>query len=350
MAWKTQRNSKSNKGAIFVKEVLNFGILGCGLVANIHAEALSHIQEAKLIGVADYIPSLAQTFAQQQGVKAYADYAEMLADPELDVVCVCTPSCFHAPNAKEALQKGKHVVLEKPMALTEKEADELIAVCDSTDRYLTVISQLRFSEDVVKVKELIQQNAFGKISLCDLYMKYWRSEEYYSSSPWKGTKKFDGGGALMNQGIHGIDLLEYIMGPIKDLQGKIKTLSHAIEVEDTAVALLEFENGALGVIEASTCAYPGFDRRIQIHGDKGYVILEENRIVKIMINDVKTKIKVEESVSTANDPTTMPSFLHELQIKNFIHAIQGKERLCIDQYEGKKAIRIIDGIYKNAQS
>jgi len=333
-----------------VKEVLNFGILGCGVVANIHIDAFSRIKEARVVGVADHMQPLAQSFAQKHGVKAYADYAEMLADPDLDVVCVCTPSCFHAPNAIDAMLHGKHVVLEKPMALTEQEADEVIAVCNQTGKCLTVISQLRFSEDVVKVKELVAQNAFGKISLCDLYMKYWRSEEYYASSPWKGTKKFDGGGALINQGIHGIDLLEYIMGPIKNLKSKIKTLSHAIEVEDTAVALLEFENGALGVIEASTCAYPGFDRRIQIHGDKGYVILEENRIVKILVNGVKTKIKIEDSVSTANDPTTMPSFLHELQIKNFIYAIQGKEELLIDQYEGKKAIRVIDEIYRSAKS
>jgi predicted dehydrogenase len=179
-------------------------------------------------------------------------------------------------------------------------------------------------------------------------MKYWRSKEYYASSSWKGTKKFDGGGALINQGIHGVDLLEYIMGPIKDVEGKIRTLSHAIEVEDTAVALLEFVSGALGVIVASTCAYPGFDRKMEIHGDKGYVILEENRIVKMMLDDVKTKIKIEESVSTASDPATMPSFLHELQIKNLLGALQGKESLLVDHYEGKKAVRLINAIYRSS--
>lgn len=331
-----------------MKKIWNFGILGCGLVANIHTEALSRIEEANLIGVADNNLAAAESFAQKQGVKAYENYAEMLSDPEVDVVCVCTPSCFHAQNAIEALRHGKHVVLEKPMALTPEEADEVIAVCEETGKYLTVISQLRFSEDIVKVKKLIEEKAFGKISLCNLYMKYWRSKEYYASSSWKGTKKFDGGGALINQGIHGVDLLEYIMGPIKDVEGKIRTLSHAIEVEDTAVALLEFVSGALGVIVASTCAYPGFDRKMEIHGDKGYVILEENRIVKMMLDDVKTKIKIEESVSTASDPATMPSFLHELQIKNLLGALQGKESLLVDHYEGKKAVRLINAIYRSS--
>ena len=324
----------------------HFGILGCGMIANIHAQAIQEIPNATLIGVADNRVENAERFAKQYGVRPYDSYEQMLSDPTLDVICICTPSGFHAQNAMEALKHGKHVVLEKPMALSTESADEIIATCEKTGKLLTVISQLRFSDDILKVKKLLTENAFGKITLCSLYMKYYRSQEYYSSSPWKGTKKFDGGGALMNQGIHGVDLLEYIVGPVKEVQGKARTLSHAIEVEDTAVAMLEFKNGALGVIEASSCAYPGFERRLEIHGDRGYVLLKNNKIEKMMVNETEVHSEPIKESGTANDPTKVGSYMHMLQIKNLIAAIRGEEKLLVDCHEGRKAIRIIEEIYR----
>ena len=325
-----------------------FGILGCGMIANVHADAIKKIENATLIGVADNYVEFSQKFADKHGAKAYASYKEMLADKEIDAVCICTPSCFHAPNAIEALYAGKHVVLEKPMALSVKAADEVINASKETGKLVTVICQLRFSRDIQRVKKLVEEGAFGKITLCDLYMKYYRNKDYYASSPWKGTLKFDGGGALMNQGIHGIDLIEYMVGPIKDIQGKIRTLSHKIEVEDTAVAMIEFENGALGVIEGSTCAYPGFDRKIEIHGDKGYVVLVENNIEKLMIDGQEQAVEKVEFVSTASDPSALQSGMHKLQIENLVNAIDGKEKLLIDCIEGKKAVRVIEEIYKSS--
>ena len=331
-----------------MKKTIKFGILGCGMIANIHIAAINQIEEAELFGVADNNESSARSFAEKYSVKAYKNYAEMLDDENIEAVCICTPSCFHASGAIEALEHSKHVVLEKPMALSTSEADEVIKACEKSGKMLTVISQLRFSDDIIKAKELVAQNAFGKITLCNLFMKYYRTTEYYSSSPWKGTLKFDGGGALMNQGIHGVDILEYIVGGIKTVKGQIKTLSHDIEVEDTAVAMLEFDNGALGLIEASTCAYPGFERKIEIHGDRGYVILNENKIEKIMINGEECSVAAIESKekSTANDPSSVQSEGHRLQIQNLISAIYGREKLLIDGNEGRKAIRVIEEIYK----
>ena len=327
---------------------LKFGILGCGMVANIHARAIKEIGDAELVALCDSDRERACVFAEQYDAHPYFDYGEMLAS-DIDVVCVCTPSSFHARNAIDALEAGKHVVLEKPMAFTAREADEVIASSDKSGKKITVISQLRFSEDVKKVKNLIQSGAFGNITLCNLFMKYYRSREYYSQSAWKGKLAFDGGGALMNQGIHGVDLLIYIMGDIRSVSGKIGTLSHDVETEDTAVATAEFECGALGIIEASTCAYPGFARRIEIHGDRGYVIIRESKIEKLMIDGQDTDVSDDGGVSPAGDPSDLSVEMHKVQIENLIGAIGGKEDLLIDAREGKKAVAVIEKIYGSAR-
>ena len=329
-----------------VKRVYRFGILGCGMIANLHASAINSLPDATLAGVADSRAESAASFADRYGVKAYESYGSMLDDPEIDVVCVCTPSGFHAENAIAALEKGKHVVLEKPMAITVADADSIVETCEKTGRMLTVISQLRFSQDVAKVKKLVSEGAFGRITLCSLRMKYYRSREYYSAS-WKGTKRLDGGGALMNQGVHGVDLLQYVVGGIKGVEGRIATLSHSIEVEDTAVATLEFENGALGVIEASTCAHPGFERVIEIHGDRGYVKLVENSIERLILNGENVAVAKSDSVGTANDPTQLDFKMHAVQIGELVSAIKGEGKLTVDCREGKKAVEIIEKIYRS---
>ncbi|MBQ8742539.1 MAG: Gfo/Idh/MocA family oxidoreductase [Clostridia bacterium] len=329
---------------------IRFGILGCGMIANVHAQALSQAKGAVLYGVCDNDSSRAEKFSRDHGVKFYESYNDMLGDRDIDAICICTPSCFHAQNAIDAMMSGKHVVLEKPMALTVADAERVIEVSERSGKILTVISQLRFSSDIAKVKKLISENAFGKISLCSLYMKYYRSKEYYASGSWRGKKAFDGGGALMNQGIHGVDLLTYIVGNVVDVKGCVRTLSHDIEVEDSAVATLRFENGALGVIEASTCAYPGFNRRIEICGDKGYVIIRENRIEELMINGERVETESFVSESTSSDPSAVQSDMHKLQIENFVNAINGDEDILVDCHAGKKALEIIEAIYKTSES
>ena len=330
------------------KRKTRFGILGCGLIASVHADAISHIENASLVGVADNKYEFAESFAQKRGVRAFNDYFDMLSCPEIDVICICTPSCFHAQNAIDALNHSKHVVLEKPMALSTKDADLIIETCNKTGKLLTVISQLRFSEDILRVKNLISDGALGKITLCELNMRYYRSPEYYSSSPWRGKLAFDGGGALMNQGIHGVDLFEYMIGDIKNVNGVIKTLVHDIEVEDSAVAIVEFFSGALGTIMASSCAYPGFNRKITINGSDGYVILSENKIEKLVIKDTVREEYDLKNLSRANDPATVKYLDHKRQIENLISAIYGEEELLIDASEGKKAVKIIEEIYKTS--
>ena len=327
--------------------VINFGIVGCGMIARVHASAILEIENATLYGVSDITKENALRFANEYSVKAFDSYEKMLECDYIDAVIICTPSLFHAEMAIKALNANKHVIIEKPMALNEESANDIIKAQAKSKKKLTVISQLRLEEDVIKVKNLVKENAFGRISLVRLSMKYVRTPEYYNSSSWRGTLKYDGGGALMNQGIHGIDMLTYIMGEVKDVKGKVRTLVHDIEVEDTAVAVLEFESGVLGTIEASTCAYPGFDRRIEIHGDKGYVYLKENVIEKLMIDGKEIEIKNKEHVSTSSNPKSTGIFMHKRQIVNFINAILGKEELISNCYDGKRAVKIIKDIYKS---
>ena len=330
---------------------LNFAIIGCGLISDVHATALIDISDAELLGAWDLDPKRAEEFCKKYSISPYDSLDSLLNDEKVDAVCICTPSIAHKEQAIAALKAGKHVVLEKPMSLCEKDAREVCDVAESRGRLLTVVSQTRFSEDVQKVKKLISENAFGKLCFCDLYMKYYRSPEYFSESPWRGRKKFDGGGALMNQGIHGIDLMRYLVGDAKLLQGRVKTLVHDIEVEDSAAAILEYDCGALGVIEGSTCASPGFRRRIVINGERGYVILSDTTIEKLYI-DGKMLIsqEIDPHPSTAASPKLASNELHKAQLLNFISAINKEAELIVTPYDGYYAVSLIESIYKSSEN
>lgn len=327
------------------QKTYNFAILGSGNVAKFHAEAISSLEEANLIGVADSDFGRAETFAEKYGIKPYASYDEMLADPEVDAVCICTPSGCHAEQAIQALRCGKHTVLEKPMALNTEDADRIVEEAEKAEALITVISQNRFLPDVQKAKEIVESGKLGKLVFCDLFMKYWRDPEYYSASDWRGTFKHDGGGALINQGIHGVDMMLYIVGDAKPSFAKIKTSYHNIEAEDTALAILDFENGASGVIEASTCAYPGFNRRIEIMGTKGSMIISEGHIEKLVIGSETVIEGAVEKRGSSADHTVMDTSNHARQIQNLIDAINGKEPIFIDAKEARRPLKLIEEIY-----
>ncbi len=334
------------KVEIKMNKSVRFGILGCGMIARFHASAIAELSDAVLVGVADAQPDRAKAFAKERGIAAYIDYAEMLADPTIDAVCICTPNGYHAENTLQALDAGKHVVLEKPIAITVEDAERIIDACERTKKQVTVISQLRFSEDVKRVKELVADSAFGKLAFCNLSMKYWRDPAYYTSGGWKGTKQLDGGGALMNQGVHGVDLLLYIVGDATVVSAKTQTVFHNIDVEDTAIALLEFENGCYGTLEASTCSYPGFERKIEIYGSEGCAILRENQLEKLIVHGETQIDRTVVTSGTAADPAAMSCEQHHLQLKNFIGAINGCENLLVDVHEGKRAVKLIQEIYQ----
>ena len=335
-----------------MSDTLRFGVIGCGLIADTHARAVMACDRAALVGCADNDPARAEAFAARYGIRAYAAVEDLLSDADIDAVCICTPSCFHETGAIAALKHGKHVVLEKPMAMDCTSADRIIAACGESGKLLTVICQLRFSPDVAEAKRLIAENALGTISLCSLSMKYYRDETYFSSSSWRGRLAFEGGGALMNQGIHGVDLMEYVVGPVGAVQGKVSTRCHSVEVEDTAAAVVTFESGAIGVIEASTCAYPGFDRRLSVHGSRGYLVLRDDIIEELFIDGEMKKRSLPEAgaFTSSMNPAVPDCTRHLRQLNNFIDAVEGRASLIVDGKEGKKAVRIITEIYQSSAS
>ncbi len=332
-----------------MKEI-RFGLVGCGVIGRVHAEALAELDGARLAGVTDARRESADAFAAAYGAVSYPSLEDLLASDAIDAVCICTPSGLHAEEALAALRAGKHVILEKPMALCSADAERLVAASKESRHILSVISQHRFRPDVVRLKELMDAGAFGKLILCDLYMKFWRDPTYFTSNPWRGTREMDGGGALMNQGIHGVDLIRFLAGDLKLLRGRVKTQFHSIEVEDTAAALLEFDCGALGVIEATTAAYPGDSRRIEIRGTEGYAALADSVLEKLCVHgEVLIDRTVTADAGTASDPTRMNHMGHLLQLRNILGAIRGEEALKVTPEDGAAAIRLIEEIYRSSE-
>lgn len=328
------------------KKNLRFGIVGCGMIANVHAQALRSLEGVILAGVADARKESAEAFAEKYGIAVYENYESMLADGEIDAVCVCTPSGFHAENTLAALRAGKHVAVEKPIAMTAEEADEIIRTAKECEKLVTVISQMRFATDVIFLKDAIDTGKLGTLKMCDLYMKYWRDGAYYHSSPWKGNRALDGG-VLMNQGIHGVDLLRHLIGGATVVGSISDRLTHKIESPDTALALLRYDCGALGVIEASTATYPGFEMRLEIIGERGYALFLDNHLEKLVIEGEEMALPEEEHVSdgTAHDPTAVGFQKHARQLQNFADAICGEAQLMVDAEAGRGAVALILDIY-----
>ncbi|MBQ3134821.1 MAG: Gfo/Idh/MocA family oxidoreductase [Oscillospiraceae bacterium] len=327
--------------------IIRFGILGSGVISNAHAEAIQRMDTAELVGVTSVDLPGAEKFAQTYAIHCYPDFESMLADERVDAVCICTPSGFHKENALQALRAKKHVVLEKPMAFTRAEAAEIQREAEKSGRVLTTICQLRFFPDVQKAKKIVEDGMLGKLVFCDLSMKYWRDPAYFAGSNWRGTRALDGGGALMNQGIHGVDLLLYMVGDGKVVYAKNCTRFHDIEVEDASVAVLEFENGAMGTIEASTCANPGFERRIEINGTRGAMVLVEGRIHKLIVDgEIRIDSDDAAAASTAGGNTVPAWEPYTWQLGNFIGAIHGEQKLLLTAAEGSRAVGIIEDIYR----
>lgn len=335
-----------------MEEIIHFGIVGCGVISKFHFLAIERIEDARLAGVFDVDSKSAEGRAAEWGCKAYGSYEEMLKDPLIDAVCICTPSGLHARTAMQALEAGKHVLVEKPVSLKLSDCDDMIKLSDKMGLKVGVISQLRFSPAVKLVKKAAADGILGRITRADLYMKYYRPQEYYDSGVWRGTVSLDGGGALMNQGIHGVDLIQYLMGNIKSIYAESKTRARDIEVEDTLSAVVEFQNGAVGVIEASTADYPGFPRKIEINGEYGTIILEEDRIVRWTVKGNKGFEEYEnklEEIKSCSDPESISAEGHLAQMKDFISGIREDTELLVDAREGRKAVRTILAAYQSSE-
>lgn len=345
-------------------EPLRFGLVGCGVIGPIHAEAIASLPDAVLVAAADLVAERVQKLTEQYGGTPYTDLASMLKHERLDVVIVCTPSGLHGAHACQIMRSGRHVIVEKPMEITREAMDEMLRVQQETGVKLAVISQHRFDAASQQVRQLVDEQAFGRLVLGNALVPWWRSQAYYDSGAWRGTWEMDGGGVLMNQAIHSIDLLQWLMGPVKSVFAYTDTLAHRMETEDVAVAVLRFANGALGTIAATTGAYPGVTTRIEVFGDKGSAIIENDalallrlaRDVKEAVSDYGEAIKqaaaeVEEKESAAaQNPAALAARSHALQIADMIRAIRENGTPLVDGYAGRKPVEIILSIYESART
>lgn len=338
---------------------IGFGIIGCGMISKFHARAIADVRGAKAVACCSRNPERTEEFAAEFGLRPYTSLSRMLADQDVDAVTICTPSGAHLEPTLAAAKAGKHVIVEKPLEITLPRCDRAIRACEKAGVRLATIFPSRFHDSSVKMKRAIDDGRFGRLTMGDAYVKWWRTQEYYDSGAWRGTWDLDGGGALMNQAIHTVDLLTWLMGPVAEVTALTATLAHErIEVEDTAVATLRFANGALGVIQATTAAYPGYLKRIEIHGDAGSAVLEEEDLkawdfAKPTRADKKIVEEMAKSRSTgggASDPAAIGHHGHALQIKDFVDAIQKNRSPAIDGREGRRSVEIIRAIYKSAHT
>ncbi len=346
-------------------EQLRFGIVGCGVIGALHAKAIRSLPTAHLISVADVIPERAQKLAQEYSVTPYVDVQEMYAKEHLDVATICTPSGMHGAHAIEAMQAGCHVIVEKPMEINLATIEKMLHVQQETGRKMAVISQHRFDSATQQVHKLVDKQEFGRLVLGNAVIPWWRSQQYYDSGAWRGTWALDGGGVLMNQSIHSIDLLQWLMGHVKSVYAYMDTLTHRMETEDVAGAVLRFANGAIGTITATTSGYPGTGTRIEIYGDKGSAIIESDTLKYLhLARDDKEEIgsyggakpkaadagSTESAKTGAADPAAIGADTHALQIDDMIRAIRNNGTPLVDGIAGRHPVEIILGIYESART
>ena len=342
---------------------LRFGIIGCGVIGHIHAEAIATLPDAQLVAVVDTVPKRLQKQVEEFHVTSYGNLQEMLAREHLDIVDICTPSGQHGEHACQVMRSGVNVIVEKPLEITRAAIAEMLRVQQETGVKLAVISQHRFDPDTIKVHDLVEAQAFGRLVQGLALVPWWRSQAYYDSGAWRGTWELDGGGVLMNQSIHSIDLLQWLMGPVKSIFAYTDTLVHRVETEDVAFAVLRFANGALGTIAATTGAYPGMGTRIELHGDKGSAVIEYDRLSYLhLAQDDREEVGPYDAAreqhvptapagpSAAQNPATLAIRSHALQIEDMMRAIRENGAPLVDGYAARHLVEIILGIYESART
>jgi predicted dehydrogenase len=337
-------------------------IVGCGMIARFHIRALADIPGTRVAALVDTVPGAPQRLieqAQMAPVPCYTDVAEAVRQKDVDVVIISTPSGAHLDPAVAAASAKKHVVVEKPLEITPERCDRIIDTCDKNGVKLCTIFPSRFHDSNMALKAAVDAGRFGRLTLGETTCKWWRTQEYYDKGGWRGTWKLDGGGALMNQAIHNVDLLLWLMGPVTHITGFTATLAHErIEVEDTAVACLRFASGALGVIQATTSVHPGYPKTIAIHGDRGSAVIEQEDVLRWDFSpetpeDAQIKARFAQKVGAsggASDPAAISHVGHARQLGDFVHAIRTNTAPKVDGREGRKAVAAICAIYEAART
>jgi len=343
-----------------MKDRVRFGIIGTGVIGPWHALAIEACEDAELVAVADVALDKAKALAKEHGdVECYADFRKMVGRSDLDAVSICTPSGLHGEAAIAAAQAGKHVLCEKPLDVTVEKIDAMIDAARENNVKLGGIFQWRTYPVSVRARDAVQSGALGKMVLGDAYLKYYRSQAYYDSAGWRGTWEFDGGGALMNQGVHGIDLLLWIMGDVESVFARTAPLLRKIEVEDTAVAALKFKSGAFGVIEGTTSSNPGEESMLAFHGDKGTIIMTESRFLRWAVAEQSGEHAEEkedmkqvegETKTGVSDPTEIGIRGHVIQVADMVKAIKEDRDPMVTGESARKSVQLITAIYESSRT
>lgn len=340
-----------------MNEKVGFGLVGAGLISETHYKALRNQKDCYLVGCYSHNPEKAEKWATAHNCKSYTTYDSMLSDPEIDAVSIITPSGCHMDYAIKAIRAGKHVLVEKPIEIHEDRVVRMISEARENNVVLSCVFQSRFSDSSLLVKKAVEEGRFGKISICDAQVKWYRDQSYYDSGDWRGTWELDGGGVMIQQSIHAIDLLLFLMGrdPMQ-VSAYTSVVSHDIEVEDTAVAILRFPDGVLGVLEGTTSSWPGSLKRIEICGSEGHVVLEEDAITKWQFRDERPEdqdIRVRYSSSTSPGGSTGAATIdyigHEKQYSDIASAIKEHSAPFVTGEEALRSVRVIEGLYKSAK-
>lgn len=344
-----------------------FGIIGGGMIAAFHAQAIQRMQGGQLGAIYARNPQKAKELGEQYHCKSYSNLDDFLADDSINIVTIATPSGAHLEPTLAAARAKKHIICEKPLEVTPVRIQQMIDVANEEGVILSGIFNRRFNPAVTALKEAVEQGRFGTLSLCDAQIKWYRDQAYYDSATWRGTMALDGGGALMNQSIHTIDLLLYLVGNVKRLSASMALLTHKnIEVEDTAVAILEFENGARGTIQGSTSCWSstGHPAEVQLCGSEGSVFLqddgfrvwdfkEKNKTASADRQDIYVKENLMQSNKVglgANDPKAINFIGHQRNFEDVVNAIESGRRPLITGEEAMRSVQLIDAIYKSAKS
>lgn len=333
--------------------MVRVGLVGAGNISETHGRAAAAIPGVAVVAVWSRTRAHAAALAERHGAAEYEDYEQFLKHRPMDLVAIGTPSGLHAEHGIAAAAAGLHVLVEKPIDVSTARADALIAAADRAGVKLGVFYQDRLKPDVRGLKSLVDAGRLGTPILASARVRWYRPPEYYAGSSWRGTRALDGGGALMNQGSHTIDLLLWLFGPARRVASATATRLHRIEAEDTAVAAIEFETGALGTVEATTAAYPGYARRIELTGSNGTAVLEGDRLVAIDLRDGASDLPPASPPSAdarAASPQVADASAHTAIVEDFIHAIRTGARPCCDGIEARRSVDLIQRIYSQALS
>lgn len=339
--------------------VIRFAVVGVGAVGELHLDSITKARGAELVAICDKNKELLMKQKSKYKVDIYTDFSEMLRREDIDVVNICTPSGMHGELIEQAARAGKHVICEKPLEISVEKADRAIATCREHGVKLAGILQSRLLPANEKIKRTVEAGRLGDIIMANARILWYRPQEYYDKGGWRGTWQIDGGGALMNQSIHTIDLMQWIAGPVKSVYAKGGTFAHEMEAEDLGIALVTFKNGAVGSITGSTCVYPGLDASIEIVGKKGTIVSRDNQITTWNIQGGNELEESQEILATygssncgsgASDPMAISNMGHILQIEDMVNAILEDREPIVNGEEARKSVAIICGIYESMRT